>query len=320
VSLIPNTFTTFTAIGNREDLANAIYNISPTETPFMNSVGRDSCSSTLTEWQTDALAAAASNAQLQGDDISAYDPVTPTVRVSNRTQISRKTAIVSGTQDAVDKAGRPGKEMSYQLAKKAKELKRDMEFNMVGLNQAGAPGNATTAPLLASLPVWIKTNTDLGATGANSTYVSGTPTPARVDGTQRAFTETILKNVLSLCFQSGAEPTILMVGAAQKAVVSGFSGVATRFRDVNSRSQAQIIGAADVYVGDFATLNVVPNRFQRNRDAILVDTKMAKTSYLRSFETIPLAKTGDTTKMLIQAEFTLKVLNEAAFGLAADLL
>jgi hypothetical protein len=240
--------------------------------------------------------------------------------VGNRTQISRKTAIVSGTQDAVDKAGRPGKEMSYQLAKKAKELKRDMEFQMVGLNQAGTAAALAVAPLLASLPVWIKTNTDLGATGANSTYTSGVPTPARTDGTQRAFTETILKNVLSLCFQNGAEPTILMVGAAQKAIVSGFSGVATRFRDVGSRSQAQIIGAADVYVGDFATLNVVPNRFQRNRDAILVDTKMAKTAYLRSFETVPLAKTGDTTKMLIQAEYTLKVLNEAAFGLAADLL
>jgi hypothetical protein len=310
----------FQAIGNREDLANAIYNISPTETPFMNSIGRDTASATLTEWQTDALSPAAANAQLQGDDITAFDTVTPTVRVGNRTQISRKTAIVSGTQDAVDKAGRPGKEMSYQLAKKAKELKRDMEFQMVGLNQAGTAAALAVAPLLASLPVWIKTNTDLGATGANSTYTSGVPTPARTDGTQRAFTETILKNVLSLCFQNGAEPTILMVGAAQKAVVSGFSGVATRFRDVGSRSQAQIIGAADVYVGDFATLNVVPNRFQRNRDAILVDTKMAKTAYLRSFETVPLAKTGDTTKMLIQAEYTLKVLNEAAFGLAADLL
>lgn len=314
------TFLTYSAIGNRESLANTISNISPEKTPFMSNIGTDKADATLFEWQTDALAAAAANAQIQGDDLTTYDAVVATVRVGNRTQISRKTAIIAGTQEGVDKAGRKS-EMAYQLAKKSAELKRDMETVLIGTAQGGLTGNSTTAPTTAAMLAWVKTNSSKGATGADPNWTSGVPAAAnlRTDGTIRAFTETILKSVLQACFTSGAEPTILMVGPYNKGVVSGFSGIATRYRDVGANTQASIIGAADVYVGDFSQVTVVPNRFQRERDGWVLDPKMLKVAYLRPFAKKPLATTGDAEKQMLIVEYGLKVMNEAAHGICADL-
>ncbi len=318
MAIVTNTFLTYSAIGNRESLAETISNISPHETPFSSSIGRGTAEATLCEWQTDSLATAAANAQLQGDDISSFTAVTPTVRVGNRTMISRKDVVVSGTQDAVKKAGR-GKETAYQVVKRGQELKRDIEVNLIGVNQAGVTGDSTTAPKTASLQAWVKTNTSIGSGGANPSWSSGVPTPARTDGTQRALTETLLKAVLQATFTSGGDANILMVGPYNKGVVSGFSGIATRFRDVAAGQQAQIVGGADIYVGDFGQLKVVPNRFQRERDAFVVDPAMASILTLRPFQVEDLAKTGDASKKMLITEYALKVNNEAAFGIVADL-
>lgn len=321
MAIITNAYLTFSAIGNREDLSNTITNISPEDTPFMSNGGRDKANATLFEWQTDALAAAAANAQLQGDDlVTTVDAVTATARLGNRTMISRKTVLVSGTQDAVDKAGRKT-ELAYQLAKKSAELKRDMEYNLIGLNLAGVTGNSTTAPVTATFLAFIKTNVDFATTnGVNPTYTSGVPNLPRTDGTVRTFTETILKNVLQLCWTNGAKPEIVMTGPVNKARVSGFSGIATRFRDVAAGKQAQIIGAADVYVSDFGQVQVVANRFQRERDAWVLDTDYYAVSYLRPFQQIAMAKTGDAEKRMLIVEYGLKVNTELAHGLAADLV
>lgn len=320
MAIITNAFLTFSAVGNREDLSNNIYNISPEDTPFISNAGRDRANATLFEWQTDSLAAAAANAQLQGDDIvTTVDAVTATARLGNRTMISRKTVLVSGTQDAVDKAGRK-KELAYQLAKKSAELKRDMEYNLIGLNLAGVTGNSTTAPVTATFSAFIKTNYDMNTDGVNPTYTSGVPNLPRTDGTNtRTFTETILKNVLQKCWTNGAKPELLMTGPINKQRVSGFSGIATRFRDVGAGKPAQIIGAADVYVSDFGNITVVPNRFQRERDAWVLDTDYYAVAFLRPFMQVELAKTGDAEKRMVLAEYGLKVMNEAAHGGAFDL-
>lgn len=314
-----NTFTTFSAIGMRENLSDIIYNISPTETPGMNSIGRTTADATLFEWQNDSLASAStSNAQLQGDDLAGTaDAVTPTVRVGNRTQISRKSVVISGTEERVNKAGRKS-ELGYQIAKKSAELKRDMEA-ILFYNQAGAAGNGTTAPTTATMGAWIKTNTSKGVSGVDPTYTSGVPNLPRTDGTARSFTETILKTVLQSVFTSGGDPKILMVAPAIKSEVSAFTGIATRYRDVNSKDQAQIIGAADVYVGDFSTVMVVPNRFQRASDGWVLDPKYLSVAYLRPFATKELATTGDAEKRMLIVEYGLKVNSEAAQGLCADL-
>ena len=127
MAAITNTFITSDAVGNREDLQNAIYSIAPFDTPFMSAIGRENVEAVTHEWQTDTLAAAASNAHNEGFDVSSFTAVTPTTRESNICQISMKDVIVSETQNVVNKAGRTS-EVAYQVAKNSKELKRDMEF------------------------------------------------------------------------------------------------------------------------------------------------------------------------------------------------
>jgi len=315
MSIVTNTFTTYSAKGIRENLANIIYNISPEETPFQSNIGKDSVQNTLYEWQTDSLQAAATNAQLEGDDIGTYDPVTATVRMQNYCQISRKTVVLSATEEVVNKAGRKS-ELAYQLAKKGAELKRDMELVMVQ-SQVASAGSTSAARTSGSVLAFIKTNTD--TTGTDPSYTT-LPNSLRTDGTVRAFTETILKNVIQKTWTSGGTPKILMTGPVNKQRVSGFAGIAaTRYNIDGGAKPATIVGAADVYVSDFGNVTVVANRFQRERDALVLDPEYASVAYLRPFQQIELAKTGDAEKRLLIVEYGLKITSENAHGLAADL-
>ena len=323
MSQTANTFDTFAAKGIRESLSNVIYNISPEETPFMSNIGRENVKNTYFEWQTDSLAAASTtNAQIEGDDVSSFDSTSATTRVGNYTQISNKTVLISGTLEAVDKAGRRS-ELAYQLAKRSAEIKRDMESTML-TNQAASAGSAGVSTALrktGSLLAFLKTNVDKGTGGVDPVYTSS-PSATRTDATAanlRTFTEAILKTVIQKVWASGGSPKLLMVGPVNKARVSGFTGIAEIRREVTGNRQATIIGAADVYVSDFGSVSVVPNRFQRERDAFVLDPEYAAVSYLRPFQTVELAKTGDAEKRLITVEYGLKVNTEAAHGLAADL-
>ena len=311
------TYQTYTAIGQREDLSDVIYNISPTETPFLNSVGKSKATAIYHEWQTDSLAAAStSNAAVEGATASDAT-ISPTVRVGNRTQISQKTIKISGTLDAVNKAGRKS-EKAYQLAKASSEIKRDMEATLLS-NQTAANGNSTTARNLGGLQAWLASNTSNGSGGS----AGANGTTARTTGTDRAFTATLLNTVMQSAFTNGGSPTLLLVTPAQKVVASTFSGIATRYRDVPANQQAQIINAADVYVSDFGIIQIVPDRFIPNTDsddtAFLLDTEMAAVAYLRPFQTNELAQVGDADLTQLLVEYTLEVKNEAAHGIITDL-
>jgi len=319
MTIVSNTFTTYSAKGIREDLSNVITNIAPEETPFMSNIGRENVSNTLFEFQTDTLAAAAANAQLEGDDVASFDAVTATVRVQNYCQISRKTIILSATEEVVNKAGRRS-ELAYQIAKRGSELKRDQEFIMLA-NTGAVAGDSTTARKTGSLLAFLKTNIDYDTTnGGNPTYTT-LPSAARTDGTVRTFTETILKNVIQKVWTAGGTPKILMVGPVNKQRVSGFSGIASsRFNVDGGAKPATLIGAVDIYVSDFGNVSVIANRFQRERDAFVLDPDYAKMTVLRPYQQIELAKTGDADKRMLLVEFGLKVLAENAHGLAADLI
>jgi len=318
MAIVTNTFTTFDAKGIREDLSNLITNIAPEETPYMSNIGRESISNSLFEWQTDTLASAAANKQLEGDDVTSFDSVTATVRLQNYAQISRKTIVLSATEETVNKAGRRS-ELAYQIAKRSAELKRDQEFSMLN-GAVAAAGNTTTARGTASLQAFIKTNYDMQTNGANPSYTT-VPTGARSDGNVRTFTETILKNVIQQVWTSGGTPKILMTGPVNKQRVSGFSGIASsRFNIDGGARPATIIGAADIYVSDFGNVQVVPNRFQRERDAFVIDPDYAKVTTLRPYQQVELAKTGDAEKRMLIVEWGHKVLAENAHGIAADLV
>jgi hypothetical protein len=318
MTIVANTFTSYSAKGIREDLSNVITNIAPEETPFQSNIGRETISNTLFEWQTDTLADAGSNAQLEGDDVGTFDAVVATVRLTNYAQISRKTIILSNTEEVVNKAGRRS-ELAYQIAKRGSELKRDQEFIFLNGGIAVA-GNTTTARVTASLGAFVKTNTDKQTNGVDPSYTT-LPNSARTDGNVRTFTETILKNVIQKVWTAGGTPKILMCGPVNKQRVSGFSGIASsRFNIDGGAKPATLIGAVDIYVSDFGNVSVIANRFQRERDAWVIDPDYAKMTVLRPYQQVELAKTGDAEKRMLLIEYGLKVLAENAHGLAADLV
>jgi hypothetical protein len=307
-----NTFDSYDSIGNREDLSDVIYNISPTETPFLSACEKTKATAVYHEWQTDSLAAVSDNKNIEGDDSTA-DSLSPTVRLGNYCQISDKVVVVSGTQEAILKAGRKS-ELAYQIAKAGKDIKKDMEYALVGLNNARVAGNSSTARELASVQAYIKTNYSMGTSGANP---AGTGADARTDGTQRAFTEAQLKDVCQQIWVSGGNPTTIMMGAFNRTVFSGFTGGATKFDKTEDK---RLIATVEVYESDFGTLKAVPNRFMRSRDVLVLDMDYWKIATLRPFSTTDLAKTGDSEKKMLNTEYTLEACNEAASGIVADLL
>ena len=306
-----NTFDTYDAVGIREDLQDVIYSISPTETPFMSAAAREQVKSTSHEWQTDALAAAVTNnAVIEGDEAT-LDASSATSRLNNKTQIMDKTVVITGTQEAVDKAGRAS-ELAYQIAKKSKELKRDIESTLLA-NIAKATGNATTARTLGTIGSWVFSNDVIGSSGASPT---GDGTDARTDGTQRALTEDLLKSVIKSVWNAGGNPSVIMTGPFNKQKVSGFTGGSTRF---DASEDKTLYASIDVYSSDFGDLEVVPNRFSRDRDAWVLDMDYWAVGFLRDFTMHELSKTGDSEKRQLLVELTLISRNEAASGLVADL-
>lgn len=314
------TFSTYDATGNREDLEDIIYDISPTDTPFLSNAGRIKAKATWHEWQTDALAAAAANKQIEGNDAVA-NTATATTRYGNYNQISAKTIVVSGTQDIVSKAGRDS-ELKYQIAKRGKELKRDMEYALT-TNQATDNGSDSTPRALGSLEGWffsVGGNVVDGTGGTTAAYSSGVSAPTDASSTNTiTLTEARLKSVIQSCWTDGGDPKMIMVGPHNKGVASGFAGIATLYKDVPGKKQATIIGAADVYVSDFGEHMIVANRFSRDRTAFVLDMDYWKVATLRPIQQNPLAKTGDAEKRQMLVEYTLVAANPNSSGKIADL-
>lgn len=312
MALPTSTFVTYSAVGNREDLSDMIYRIDPVDTPFMSGVDKEKATAVNHEWQTQALAGAdANNAQLEGDDPNT-NTTTPTVRLGNLCQISYKVARVSGTQQAVDHAGRDN-ELAYQEMLKGLELKRDLETILCGTNQAKVVGNTTTARKSASVLSWVFSNTSKGTAGGAADPAAADGTGTRTDGTQLAFTEVRLKTVLSSIWTNGGKPGTIMTGAFNKQVFSTFTGRSTAIEESKSK---KIVASVDAYESDFGKLKVVANRFQRPRDVLVLELDKWAVAYLngRNMISIPLAKTGDSDRRQILAEYALVSRNEKASG------
>ena len=299
-----NTFDTYDGVNSiREDLADVIYNISPTESPFMSNASKGTASNTLHEWQTDSLASVGTNAQVEGDDY-AGESRSATTRLTNYTQISAKAVTISGTDDAVDNAGM-GTQIAYQLAKMGKEIKRDMENAMVGIEQAKVAGNASTARKSASVGTWYGPESGIANFtfgGSPSAKPVGTGATAFAGGSARTYAEPLLKAGLLKAFELGGEPDTVLMTASHKQIASGFTGVATKYKDASDRVS---IGTTDIYVSDFGEVAFVPDRFQQANRVDILQMDMWSVDFLRPFQTTDLAKTGDSDKKLLLAEWTL---------------
>jgi len=318
-----NTLQTYTQTNIREDLINAIYNVDPFKTPLLNMAKKTSAKQGYHEWNTDSLASQnLSNAAIEGDDPAAIS-LAATTRLGNYVQTSNKTIQISGKSQAVIAAGDSNK-MGYQLLKKSKELKRDME-GILTYNQAKAAGSSSTASLSAGLPAWLGTNTVFLTTGttagANPAALTGADVRVynNTSGTAvtAAITEAEVKSVLQKIFtSSGESPEYCLVSPVNKQLISAFTGPGTRFNQVEDKT---LQTAVDVYQSDFGEVKIIPDIFlAHSGDCFFINPQYVKVAYLRPFQTIPLAKTGDSDKKMLLVDYCLEVGNEKALGAIYD--
>ena len=327
MAIATNTRTTYGAIGIREDLSNIIYNISPMDTPFLSGAGKGSCDNTLFEWQTDSLAAAAANQQLEGDDSMDALAVSEPRRLQNYAQISYKAVQTSGTAEAVDFAGRRSSQ-AYQLAKRAKEIKRDME-KMLLSNDVAVAGAAGTARKTAAVMSWLGTtsagtsNIILGSAspvvgvvnnGGSSPAVGPDGTTVASFGTSAVLTMAMINLAMERCFTLGGEPSTILAPADLKQKISALGGsvIADLVTNHDKATQGTAVNAVDVLVTDFGTLKIVPSRLMLADMLFFVDYDFWSVDYLRPFQTETLAKTGDSIKQLMIAEYGLRAKNGLA--------
>jgi len=310
----------FDVKGIRESLADKISDVSPHETVFLSNCGTGpNPGNTRFDWLVQSLgAASAANKQLEGRNYTTV-PVPQPTRMYSNMQISDKALSSSGTTEATNRAGRAG-ELARGMIRAGLELKMDMNTTLVGTNQGTLVGDASTPRQTATILSFIKTNTSIGAGGANPTYTVE-PTGTRTDGTQRAYTETILKEVLQKKWVScggaaGTGATVVYHGPVNIQKASGFTGLGTGQHDVKDKT---IYGVADVYKGQFETVMFIPERHMRERDVLVISHAFTKIRKLRDFTPIDLAKVGDYEGKALVVEYGLQVDNELALGGAFDL-
>ena len=308
---ITNAYDTYSATTNREALANTIFNLDPTATPFMSAIGTKNVSNVTFDWSTENLPSISATGELEGFEISRA-AATPVVRQSNVCQINSVNVTVTNSQNSMDVAGKRS-EMAHQMALLSKALKRNME-TAICQNQAKNSGNATTARATRSFEAWLSSNVSRGTGGANGS-ASAAATDAS-SGNQRALTETLLKGVLQSMFTNGAEPNMAIAGPHNKQVISGFTGRSNTRQNIDSDT---VSASISLYASDFGPLQIVPSNRSRDRSLLLIDPEYLKHAFLRTFQTIDISTIGDAETKMIVAEHGLEVSSEQAHGIVADL-
>lgn len=302
--------TTYYANGKAEDFEDIIFDISPTETPLLTLAKRGKAVQTLHQWQTDALTAAGANIVIEGDD-AAFATLAATTVYANYTQISRKTVQVSGTYDAVKKYGRKT-ETAYQLMKAGKALKLDIEY-AISRNGIGTAGGSATGRSTAGFESWIAGDGNriiaTGNTTATTPAFTTTPGTALTDGTANTFIEADLKLALQAAWTDGGDASVILMSATNKNRFDSFAGVATKYNEVKGTAQGTITGASDVYVSSFGNHMVKLSRVVRDNAVLCIDPEYVSVAFLRGIQKEELAKTGDSTKTQILAEYALVVNN-----------
>jgi hypothetical protein len=315
-----NTIQAVSRVGVREDLSDRIGELFPDDCPFQKAIDRESATQVFHEWQTDALAAAsAQNKTIQGDDLSNSSRAN-TVRQGNYSQIMKKVVGSSTTMEATRTAGRSS-ELGRELMKSSRELKTDAELRFTA-NLAAVPPASGTEGESAGALAFIRTHSYKGATGTDPTYSGGTtvgyPNAAAGNGTQRTYTETLLKTALADCWVSGGNPRLVITDMPHKQIAAAFSGLATARRESGDK-RLTIVAGADIYVSDAGEVQFVPSRFCSARDALVIDPDYWAVAELDPMKVIDLAKTGLATRKAIYQEVTLVSRNEAASAAVRDL-
>jgi len=316
-----NAFLTSDSRGFREDLVDMIWNTSPSDTPLLSSIEKVTATAVSHDWQTDTLVAPAANAVAEGADAT-YTAISPTIRLANHTQISRKTFSVSDTMEKIKTAGRSS-DITYNTIKQGKELRKDMELACIE-NPIFVTGATRQT---RGLRGWIASNqVTNGGTIPIFTAGTGGNNLAIVDGTGRAFTEALLRTAVLAAYNNGGNVDMLMVAPLMKQVISttftgggvvGSTHKTTFMKAENKKLQASY----DVYCSDFGDFDIVPNRVMgRTREAYILDSSLLAVAQLRDMQTTELARIGSAKNMMIEAEYTLEVREQRGLAIIRDLV
>ena len=331
MAIATNTSLTYSSVAIREDLSDVIYNIAPMDTPFLSGAAKMSADNTKFEWQVDTITAGANNRHLEGDDSPESTARVLPTRLYNYTQISRYIAQTSGTDDGVDYAGH-GKHQAYMLAKLGKRMKRDMEV-MLTQNIIYAAGDATNGRQTAGIPAWINTAHVAGGSGGSPTAGATGGTAMVNNSSTAACTEANIKATIKEAYDAGGQPDIMLVPSVVKQTISTLASVGSGSvslgipprNNVSGKGQATAIAAVDVYVSDFGTFKIVPDRNLAAdgpgsvaANVFFLDMDYWGVAWLRPFQTVDMAKTGDSTKQMLLGEYGLVSKNEKASGILAS--
>lgn len=289
-------FKSYEAIGNREDLTDIIGMISPVDTPMLSRFGKAKATNTLVEWQTDALASAVATGAVEGSDVETT-ALTPTTRLGNYTQISRRMFRVSETQEAIDHAGRSS-EYAYQASKALKALARDMEKTLHdGTGNSGASG---TARELKGVRAALTTNVVTAATGS----------------TTAALSLTNLNSLLKKIWEAGGTPNAIYVNGTQKEAIGTFSTPITRNIDAASKKYTNVV---NVFDSAYGSLEIILDRYATSSELLALQEDQFKVAFLRPVMTKSLPNNGGGAKGKVEAEYSLIFGNEAASGKLTNL-
>lgn len=307
-----NSFSTFTSTRGRELILDKIYNVSVKDTPFASMLDREEIDSVLPRWHTDTFAAAASNKVEQGN-IPTIAASTATVEYSNRTQILEKTGAITRTENKHRKV-KPTSDYDYEVTKRMVELKKDVEFAILQ-NTTAIPASAGVAPQTRGMLGWVATNTSKGVGGADPNPLTNT---AQTDGTQRAFTETLFKDVIKLMYDNGAEidDCYALIPSSQRTTFDGFLAGQTRFDKAEDKSLTAVL---EVYIGPFGRIKALNGRQMRQREVFIVNPDYVKLGEYDKMKDKKLADRGDAIEFMVNTEIALIVNNEKAHGAVRDL-
>jgi hypothetical protein len=314
---VTNAFTTYNAVGNREDLSNAIYNIDPFDTPVMSAIRRRNVKNRIFDWQTEFLPQVnPNNAQFEGFQL-VNQPAQPTIRVNNCTQISERDATVSGTQEEADAAGK-GSEMAHQMALASKVLKSDMETIMCGRQPRNDGNNTTpTARMTECISHWIARAVDKNSNPAAAVagYTTGLPVlqtdafAAVIAGNQIQISEAMLGQAMQNAYTNGASPSLWIVPPGPKRTISTFVGRSTTQVLVG---KTEVVSTIDVIATDFGRIKVAPSRWVPTDVGLLIDPDYAAVSFFRAFRQYLMARIGDAETRMIVVEWGVEMRNALA--------
>ena len=316
----------------REDVMNQIWDISKIPLPLTDAIGTESSKQEYKEWTLDALSPPnISNAVVDGADASGNNTVLG-ARVGNHHQISQKVVQVSFRADVPDVIGRT-RETSYQVMRRQQELRRDVDAIAL-VNQASVSDDGNTvAGKAGGLPSWLVTNAAAGGTAGGFSTSTGL-TVARTPTAARALTETLVRDTVQSVYQQGGDATIMMSGPGvirkfSEYLFTSSARVATLMSDQGKSSeQATALGSVNVFVTDFGTLKLVPNRLQQSHvdsgstqcyDVFIIDPTYLALSYLKGYRTEDLARTGLSERKQMSVDWTLICNTEKSHGIIGDI-